>query len=373
MYTDNNRDLTIFSYNIDGATINQMYTAMEPDWAVKGALMPDAHLGYGLPIGGVLATEGHIVPSFVGYDIGCGVAAVKTPFVYEDVKENAQAIYDNIVGTVPLGFNVWNAPVTDSVCDLIDLDCTSVAKDILANKRADRALGTLGGGNHFIEIGYDLTFSVWIIVHSGSRGPGHGLATHYMRLAGGGKVREGVWPLRLDTSEGMNYSVDLDFMLGYALKNRQLIWETVFACINGSLGSDEKIPSDFINRNHNHAEFKDDVWIHRKGATHAEEGMLGVVPGNMRDGSFIVRGKGNQDSLYSSSHGAGRVLSRKQAKLTLDYQEFVDSMNGIACSTDQRLLDEAPDAYKDIFQVMDEQRSLVDIVTHVKPIINVKA
>ncbi len=372
MYTVN--DVNIFSNYIDAKAIAQMYTAMEPDWAIKGALLPDAHLGYGLPIGGVLAAQEHVVPSFVGYDIGCGVGAVKTVFSREDIQENALEVYKAIKQAIPVGFNIRKSPVLPDVYYAFKFpNVSETCKEILQSHKAAHAIGTLGGGNHFIEVGYDDTNAVWIIVHSGSRGPGHMLATHYMRIAGGGKVREGVWPLRADSTEGKEYIADLAIMLEYALWNRRVILNDVFCAINKTLETRiELLPVNLINRNHNHAELKDGLWIHRKGATHAELGMHGVIPGNMRDGSFITIGKGNADSLYSSSHGAGRKLGRKIAKETLSIEEFQNTMEGITCCANACTLDESPMAYKNVFQVIAEQLDLLDVVTHVKPIVNVK-
>jgi tRNA-splicing ligase RtcB len=239
-------------------------------------------------------------------------------------------------------------------------------------RKGFRGIGTLGGGNHFIEIGKDETNKVWIIIHSGSRGVGHGIATEYVRLADPeGKVRDGHYGFRVDSDNGQAYINDLNWALEYALINRQQMLISVldamaFYC-DGHGEWDH-----LINRNHNHAEEKDGLWIHRKGATHAEDGMMGVIPGNMRDGSFIVRGKGNPDSLYSSSHGAGRVMGRKQAERELNVEDFKATMQGVTALVDESTLDESPLAYKDIFEVMRLQADLVDTIHHVTPLINVK-
>jgi len=361
----------IFSDSIEDGALNQFYSAMEQDYVVKGALMPDAHKGYGLPIGGVVATKGVIVPSWVGYDIGCGMCAIKTSFNIDDIKKNVNSIYNDIIDTIPVGFNKRNIPVCKDVIEDVERKLSDDLCNILQEKNALHALGTLGGGNHFLEIGYGRDNSIWIIIHSGSRGPGHGCATHYMKLAGGGKAREGHYPLNVDSIEGKNYIKDLDFMLGYALLNRMYMIKDVVKILkkysNGGVHW-----GDIINRNHNHAECKDGIWIHRKGATHADAGMFGVIPGNMRDGSFIVKGKGSELSLCSSSHGAGRVLSRNIAKKTLNVDDFTDTMKGIKCNASKNTLDESPFAYKDIFEVMNDQKDLVEVIDYIKPIINVK-
>ncbi len=227
--------------------------------------------------------------------------------------------------------------------------------------------------NHFIEIGYDSKDRIWVIIHSGSRGIGHGTATHYMRIASGdGKAREGHYPLDVLSPEGKDFIMDLNFTTAFALQNRLEILVGINEAIR-SFVSGNMIMNKLINRNHNHAELRDGLWIHRKGATHADKGMMGVIPGNMRDGSFIVEGKGNPDSLYSSSHGAGRKFSRKIAKTKLNVDDFRKEMEGIISQVGKETLDESPGAYKDIFKVMELQKELVEVIEVIKPIINVKA
>lgn len=372
--------------NIEGAALSQFYDAMKQDFVVRGALMPDAHAGYALPIGAVVATVGKILPSWVGYDIGCGMCALPTLFDRKTVEDNKKAIFDQIYRDVPTGFDhnresvdwSYDGPVSKFVKD-----------EIIAKGAPGKQIGTLGGGNHFIEIGHDQNDRIWIIIHSGSRNVGHKIATHYMKIASGdGKAREGHYALDVNSEDGRNYIDDLAFGLCFALDNRR----TMLARIVGAIAHACKMPRGaygdwnlLINRNHNHAEPKalaytndfdvgivGQCWVHRKGATHAEEGMLGVIPGNMRDGSFIVRGKGNPDSLFSSSHGAGRVLSRSAAKERLNMDDFKATMTGIQAKVVPGTLDESPFAYKNIFEVMDMQKDLVDVLYHVKPIINIK-
>ena len=375
---------------IEGAALSQFYDAMKLDCVVKGALMPDSHAGYALPIGAVVATHGWIFPSWVGYDIGCGMCAVPTTFKREEIEANAKRIFDQIYRDIPTGFDhnkaslAWgyDGPVSEFV-----------EKEIIASGAPGKQLGTLGGGNHFIEIGYDETNRVWVIIHSGSRNVGHKIATHYMKIASGdGKAREGHYGLSVKGHEGKNYINDLAFGLRFALDNRKAMLNRIERAIIHSLESGAKLGfsgrMDFdqlINRNHNHAERRNEtdaagyvtgrsIWIHRKGATHAEEGMMGVIPGNMRDGSFIVRGKGNPDSLYSSSHGAGRVLSRSKAKEVLNMDDFKATMTeaGVQAKVVPGTLDESPFAYKNIFEVMKMQEDLVEVIHHVKPLINIK-
>ena len=364
------KEVHIFSNNIDGKTLNQFYEAMKYDWAIKGALMPDAHLGYDMPIGGVIAVKDHIIPSFVGYDIGCGMCAVKTTAKKEDIYKHAKDIFEGIYQRIPVGFKHREKPYSDVSIDIVDWKATKWFEDMFYETGGLNQIGTLGGGNHFIEIGYDEEDSVWIIVHSGSRNIGHKTASHYMKIERLNQKKKG-WRKALDVSSqnGQDYIQDMTFCLNFALENRYSMIKEVQKVINEYSDSSGLF---IINRNHNHAEEKDGVWIHRKGATHAEKGMLGVIPGNMRDGAFIVMGLGNPDSLYSSSHGAGRVSSRKEAKKNLKMENFTKEMEGITAKVTEGTLDESRGAYKDIFEVMELQKDLVEVLHHVKPIINVK-
>ena len=363
------KQIKIFASGLEQSALDQFNSAMEQDYALKGALMPDAHTGYSLPIGGVVATDSVVVPAWVGYDIGCGMCAIATTFSPEDILTHSKKIFRELYDRIPVGFNVNKRPV-DS--DLDPDDLTELGQRAFHGRKGFRALGSLGSGNHFVEIGADKDKRVWIIIHSGSRGVGHGLATEYMKLASGGKkAKEGHFGLEVSSSKGQSYINDMNWALKFALANRKEILTRVFDAISAYCAG-ESLQETFINRNHNHAEEKDGMWIHRKGATHAEEGMMGVIPGNMRDGSFIVKGKGNPLSLWSSSHGAGRILGRKQAKRNLNVADFIQTMDGIQARVGKNTLDEAPMAYKNIFDVMKMQKDMVEVCHHVIPIINMK-
>lgn len=375
------KPIRIFGDAIDGKAISQFHDAMRQDYAMRGALMPDAHLGYSLPIGAVIATEGVVVPGWVGYDIGCGMSALPLPVDAASLAARREALRDALYRSIPTGQGV-NGPAVHPLTDpgLRIADLSEAAQGIAqeGNRHWMRALGSLGGGNHFIELGIDGTGQAWAIIHSGSRGTGHGIAAHHMGVAaaeGGKRAGEGHPGLRVDCADGEEYLNDQQWACTFALANRREMMHRVVrtaASVVGLYGEPDW--SAFINRNHNHVEAKDGVWVHRKGATHAEAGMLGVIPGNMRDGSFIVRGKGNPESLCSSSHGAGRVLSRRQAKETLDLEEFRREMEeaGIAARVEPDTLDESRRAYKDIFSVMDAQRDLIEVLLHVRPVVNIK-
>ncbi len=358
----------IFGRDIEHAALDQFYSAMRLDSVVRGALMPDAHLGYSLPIGAVVATRDLVYPAWVGYDIGCGMCAVPTSFAADKIRRQRETIFGAIYRAIPVGFNHNRS---DSAwAEAGRLPRTSFLDETF-RKNGLQQLGSLGSGNHFIEIGTDEQERVWIILHSGSRNIGHTVATHYMKQAAGGKAREGHYGLKVDSHAGQNYLKDLAFCLAFALASRREMIRRVVGIL-ADICEGQADWEQLINRNHNHAEERDGLWLHRKGATHAEQGMTGVIPGNMRDGSFIVEGKGNPEALWSSSHGAGRVMSRKGAKRNIKLKQFADSMYGITARVDKGTLDEAPMAYKDIFEIMKLQRELVEIKHHVKPLINIK-
>lgn len=360
---------------IDEKAKGQFYDAMKLDCVVQGALMPDAHFGYALPIGGVVATRDMLFPSWVGYDIGCGMCAIPTSYNAAVLEERKEEIFEDSYNWVKVGFHHNRKPQTWR--EFADYPTTRFFKNMFWEKGGLKQLGTLGGGNHFIEIGYDNDGQAWIIVHSGSRNVGHSTAQYYMKEAcfletGRRKAAEGHFGFKMDTDLANAYYMDMRVCEDFALENRRQILERMGKMFR-SLNIEGELDWDnLINRNHNHVEFRPDMVIHRKGATHADKDMLGVIPGNMRDGSFIVRGLGNDNSLCSSSHGAGRVLGRKKAKEQLDLNQFKDEMRHISANVQQSTIDESPMAYKDVFTVMEYQKDLVDIVAHIKPIINVK-
>lgn len=369
MQINTDKPYRIYAEVLDQEALTQFKSALRQPFAVRGALMPDAHTGYSLPIGAVVATDGVVLPAWVGYDIGCGMCALPTSYRAADVREKAREIFDGIYRAVPVGFS-YNARDTQWA-DGDDFPRTARMQAIF-DKNGLRQLGSLGGGNHFAEVGEDETGKVWVVIHSGSRGVGHAAATHYMCAASpDGKAREGHFGFSANSAEGRDYATDLAFCLAFALENRREMMRRIEAVLSEHCtGAGEW--DALINRNHNHAEQKDGLWIHRKGATHAEAGMMGVIPGNMRDGSFIVRGKGNPEALWSSSHGAGRVLGRKEAKRTLSMAHFTETMTGVVARVTDKTLDESPFAYKDIYSVMAQQGDMVEVVAHVRPILNIK-
>lgn len=381
MQINTDKPYKIYAEVLEAEALAQFESAMQQPFTVRGALMPDAHTGYTLPIGAVVATDGVILPSWVGYDIGCGMCALPTTFSADEVRANSKAIFDQIYRDIPVGFNHNRENSGWAAGEAMR---RTVETEAIFAKNGLKQLCSLGGGNHFIEIGADETDRVWIIIHSGSRGIGHAVAAHYMKIASGdGKAREGHFGLPDVSPEGQGYIIDMHFCLAFALENRKQMMARIEAAMARYCASGWGDWDSLINRNHNHADYCNEfdgagyttgrkLWIHRKGATHAEEGMLGVIPGNMRDGSFIVRGKGNADALWSSSHGAGRVLGRKEAQRTLNMDSFKATMAGVQARVTNATLDESPDAYKSIFDVMAQQQDLVEVVAHVRPIINIK-
>lgn len=397
----------IFAEILEDEALEQFYKAMALPCNIQGALMPDTHTGYTLPIGAVIKSIGKVFPSYVGYDIGCGMCSVKTDISVKDL--DLKQIKENILKKIPIGANKHSSKqrITNRLPNR-----TQLGESILQSTGIYQ-IGTLGSGNHFIELGTGEDDLLSITIHSGSRGLGKKIAEYYMKQAAIEDVDksryeeefernndwedknpmgfqqakeafvyrrtrarlstniEGHYGFDISSPIGKDYLLDLEFALEFALENRKTMIEKIIQVIEKSTKSKVNI-TRFINRNHNHAEVLDNYVIHRKGATHAEEGMLGVIPGNMKDGCFIVVGKGSQDSICSSSHGAGRVLSRSQAKNCLDFEAFQDSMKGIETNHTINTLDEAPLAYKNIFEVMEQQKDLVDIIEHIKPILNIK-
>lgn len=348
------------------------------------ALMPDAHEGYGMPIGGVLATQSVIIPNAVGVDIGCGMCAMRTnleTIETDDLKE----IMSGIRSLVPLGFDHHEKPQAESrmPANLEIIEHGIVKREYVA---ALKQLGTLGGGNHFIEIQKGNDGFIWIMIHSGSRNIGLKVAAHYNEVA---KHFNKMWYSAVDPSqdlaylpiqaqEAKNYMKEMQYCVEFAFANRKLMMDnivSVFRMIIGNVFDME----DFINIAHNYARwehhFGSNVIVHRKGATSAKEGELGIIPGSQGTKSYIVNGKGNPQSFESCSHSAGRKLGRKQAirELSLEKEAaLLDEKGIIHAMRNQTDLDEAPSAYKDIDLVMEQQRDLVDIVVELTPLAVIK-
>jgi len=339
------------------------------------AIMPDAHQGYGMPIGGILATKDAIVPNAVGVDIGCGMSALRTDLEQIDLKK-LKKVMGNIRKTIPVGFKHHAEKQDEKWMPPVEHELPIVSQEY---ENALYQVGTLGGGNHFIEIQKGSDGYIWIMVHSGSRNLGFTVANHYHKLAGEieGVPKDLSYFLR--GTEGFeNYFNEMDYCLQFALQNRTLMMERVKDAFQDIVP--EVKFSQFINKPHNFAawenHFGHELIVHRKGATRAEEGEWGMIPGSQGTRSFLVKGKGNPLSFNSCSHGAGRLLSRNQARKTLDIKTEIaklEDMGVIHALRHQKDLDEAPGSYKDIEEVMALQKDLVDIQVELKPLAVIKA
>lgn len=377
-----NKPITNFAIDIDDQTQKQFDECCSQEYVHKASLMPDAHSGYVAPIGSVFYTKNYVVPAWVGYDIGCGMIALKFKNIeMQRINERKDEIYDLVKKTIPMG--------TGKVNHIKDVSDTTKKKfKELLNKfregkydedvykfiknKALSHLGSLGSGNHFIELNY-FEDELWLVIHSGSRGIGKKAAKIYMIKSSNDENNyESTNPIKIDSKVGQEYMNLLDFGLDFALLNRMEMAYKLKDCLIQIFNKPEIDFELWTNKNHNHAIYEKEYLVHRKGATPAKKGEKGVIPANMRDGSFLVEGLGNERFLFSSSHGAGRKLSRSEAKKKFNLQEFQDSMSGIKGTVNERTIDECPMAYKDIFEVMQAQKDSVRIIKHLKPIINWK-
>ena len=378
------KQITNFALNPDEKTLEQFKACYSEPYVVKASLMPDAHVGYVAPIGAVLATKGYLVPSWVGYDIGCGMTAAKLPKnLLKNLKEKAPMIYEQVKKQIPMGLGEIHAsdkPITNETkkqysAILSDFKKDSFSKQVLQfleSGKALRSLGTLGHGNHFISLNSDSKGTPWIVVHSGSRGVGHWVATLYMKKSSGkNSGYEETYPILSISQEGKEYENLLKFCLEFAKLNRLEMARQVVLTLEKVLKKKIKF-TIWTNKNHNHALKESGLFVHRKGATPAKRGEKGIIPANMRDGSFLVEGKGNKKFISSSSHGAGRALSRSQAKQNLNVDSFKKEMleAGVIGNFTMDSLDEAPEAYKNIYKVLDMQKESIRIINHLKPFIN---
>lgn len=360
--------------------------------------MPDVHLGKGATVGSVIATKRAIVPAAVGVDIGCGMMAVKTSLTASDLPDNCDDLRAWIEFKVPKGFE------TSEKAGHIRGSWAEVPEDVRGlwlNKFQDRwfkilnkhkgvngitmhQLGTMGGGNHFIEICLDQNDHVWVMLHSGSRGTGNRIGSYFIEKAKELMVTGGAELFLLDQDlaflvEGTplfnDYIEAMTFAQDFAMENRNLMMKRVLTVLRTFLPP-FTIDDQAINCHHNYAtkehHFGENVWLTRKGAVRARKGDLGIIPGSMGTGSFIVRGLGNEESFCSCSHGAGRKMSRGQAKQAITLEEHAAAMQGISARLDADVLDESPAAYKDIGAVMAAQEDLVEVVYRLRQIINVK-
>lgn len=343
------------------------------------ALMADAHVGYGMPIGGVLATVDAVIPNAVGVDIGCGMRAVRTglrELALGDLKKIIAALRQ----AIPLGFQHHQRPrPEDAMPPLLGLELPVVAEEF-ASARCQ--LGTLGGGNHFLEIQHGSDNHIWLMVHSGSRNLGYKVAAHYNKLAMQRAADQGkeaipkAWQLAMLPVQdrlGQQYLAEMGYCVAFAQANRaamMAVFAEIVAEVSGCDGF--AAPLDVA---HNYAtreeHFGRQLWVHRKGATRAFAGEPGIIPGSQGSSSYIVRGLGNAQSFMSCSHGAGRVLGRKEAQRVLDLKAEIKKLDALQVLHSLRHradLEEAPGAYKDIDRVMANQRDLIEIAVELRPL-----
>ena len=364
------------------------------------AVMPDVHYGKGATVGSVIATQGAIIPAAVGVDIGCGMMAVRTNLTAGMLPDNLHTIRINIEAVVPHGRSdnggendvgkhkelparVEAVAKNSMMRDLFD---EIIEKHPKLSRWTDRwpyQLGTLGTGNHFIEVCLDEADNVWIMLHSGSRGVGNSIGTYFIERA---KEHMRRWYINLpdmdlaylpeDTQDFKDYLEAVSWAQEYALFNRGLMMGAVVESISKTLNQPITYEEEAVNCHHNYVarenHFNQNVIITRKGAVRARATDLGIIPGSMGTGSYIVRGKGNPDSFTSCSHGAGRRMSRGAAVKQITLADHAKAMQGIEARLDADVLDESPAAYKDITSVMAAQVDLVDIVHTLRQIVNVK-
>jgi len=346
------------------------------------AIMPDAHFGYGMPIGAVLATDGVIIPNGVGVDIGCGMCAVKTSLEGVPRQETKQ-VMKAIRATIPLGFKRHKKALPSELMPAPEGSLPIVEKEY-NNARAQ--IGTLGGGNHFIEIQRGQDGFIWFMVHSGSRNLGYRVANEYNRRATSLNKRwkspiPSSWQLSylpIDSEVGQAYYREMNYCVDFARANRMVMCSRIEEALVENVSSDINFEQP-INIAHNYAarelHFGKQVYVHRKGATRAKPGERGIIPGSQGSFSYIVSGKGNPESFQSCSHGAGRRMGRKQAQreLNLDREKRqLDEKNILHAIRSRKDLEEATSAYKDIETVMAHQDDLVDTLEVLQPLAVIK-
>lgn len=347
------------------------------------AAMPDVHLGSGATVGSVVATKGAVCPCAVGVDIGCGMHAAKVLVSKEKILPRLAEIRRAIEERIPVSHHAHKSlsRTADAYKGWTDIQSLSYMDQGLFD-RARLQLGTLGGGNHFIEVCLDTEDNVWLMLHSGSRHLGKSIAERHIDKAKGlmkqmfiSLADPDLAYLAEGTPEFAAYWRDLQIVQAYALENRNEMMRLAQAALESVVG--ERITlSDAVNCHHNYASrefhYGENVIVTRKGAVRARSGELGIIPGSMGTKSYIVRGLGNAESFHSCSHGAGRRMSRSEAKKRFTQDDLVRATAGVECRKDEGVIDEIPYAYKDIDEVMENQKDLVEIVATLKQVLCVK-
>ena len=361
------------------------------------AVMPDVHLGKGATIGSVVPTLGAVIPAAVGVDIGCGMMAVRTSIKASELPDNLAGVRSAIEKAVPHGRSnrargsrdkgAWSN-VPDDVMNAwaplaAQFDVLQDKHRVLKNTNNINHLGTLGTGNHFIEMCLDEHDSVWLMLHSGSRGVGNRIGTHFIEKAKKDMER---WHIHLPDDdlaylpEGTDhfdqYVEAVEWAQNFARINREVMMGRVIQAVRDALGFEFEARMEAVNCHHNYVSrenhYGKNVLVTRKGAVRAREGEMGIIPGSMGARSFIVRGLGNEESFCSCSHGAGRVMSRTKAKKLVSLEEHRQATADVECRKDEGVIDETPSAYKPIEKVMEAQKDLVEVVYTLKQVVCVK-
>ncbi len=357
------------------------------------AIMPDVHYGIGATVGSVIPTRGAIIPAAVGVDIGCGMMAYKTTLTASDLPDNLSVLRSLIEAEIPLGMDYYKdgknpLEIRGSFKRYFETRYNSIIEKhpkIKPNIHPKDQLGTLGSGNHFIELCLDKENNLWIMLHSGSRGVGNRIGTYFIEKAK--KEMEKYFIGEYLPDKDLSYLVEhtelfddyinaMEFAQEYASFNRDTMMKIIVRILKGFLNKEFTFDIEAINCHHNYTtkehHFGENVWLTRKGAVNAQKGKFGIIPGSMGARSFIVRGLGNEQSFNSCSHGAGRVMSRNKAKELVSLEEHIADTKGIECRKDINVIDETPKAYKNIDDVTKSQEDLVEIVYELKQILCVK-
>ena len=390
METINDKIVTFLNpKTIEPAAKQQLENIAELPFVVKHvAVMPDCHLGKGATVGSVIATKGAIIPAAVGVDIGCGMIAVKTKFFAEDLPTNLEKVRTGIERRIPLGAGAFNRKITDTARKRVTQLKKEATQDYdSVDKRWTDALGSLGSGNHFIEISLDESDRVWVVLHSGSRGIGNKLAMKHIRIAqklmdeNSIKLKDrDLAYLSENRGEFDKYINDLLWAQDFALLNREEMMDRVMTELSHVFytedGHQKEIELERINCHHNFTQrenhFNEDVWITRKGAIQMKAGQKGVIPGSMATSSYIVSGLENKMAYHSAPHGAGRRFSRGEARRRFTMEDFKKAMAGIECRHSAKLIDELPMAYKDIDEVMENSKELVKVDHRLRQVVSIK-
>lgn len=361
------------------------------------AVMPDVHLGMGATIGSVIPTLKAIIPSAVGVDLGCGLIATRLNLNAGQLPDNLKSIRSAIEQAVPVGRThhgdrrrdqgAWHGlpPIVVSEWRKLESRFETITSKhpAIAQSNNITHLGTLGTGNHFIELCIDQHDQVWIMLHSGSRGVGNKIGTYFINLARQDMGRQisnlpdrDLAYLKEGSQHFDDYVEAVQWAQQYALVNRQIMANRVFQAIRSCLRIPVELTEVAVNCHHNYVQrefhYGNHIWLTRKGAINAEKGKLGIIPGSMGANSYIVRGLGNPESFHSCSHGAGRMLSRTKAKKMFTVEDQIRDTAGVECRKDKEVLDEHPKAYKQIEKVMEAQKDLVEVVHTLKQVVCVK-